>query len=91
MEEACGFVQAEHDVHVLYRAAGLALDQVVDQADNDQLSGALIHIQGKITEVAAAHVGADLRFFRPEHPDEDILFIEGPVGLLHFLEVAAVG
>ena len=83
MHESRGFIYPKHDVHILNSASSLALHQVIDQTDHDQLPGSLIHIQGKIAEIAAPHIGADLRRFRTEYPDKAIMAVKGTIGLFH--------
>ena len=41
VQQTFGFIQSEHDVHILDRAARLSFDQVVNQADHNQLSGSV--------------------------------------------------
>ena len=77
MQKPFRLTQAEHNVHILNRTARLTFDQVIDQAHHDQFSGPFINIQGKIAEVAAANMIADLDFFRAENPNKGFIAVKG--------------
>ena len=67
--------------------ACLPLYQVIDQAYHNQLSCPLIHIEGKIAEIAPPDIGADLWFFRPEYPHKHLIAVKRSIGFFHVFQV----